>query len=90
MIIKRIGVQSLAKMAGAIYTLLGFVFGVFVAIFSVLGIGMAGMGGHGVAAVVIFPVIYGVMGFVGGALTAYFYNFFAAKIGGISFETDRE
>jgi len=33
--------------------------------------------------VVLAPIFYGVLGFVGGAITALFYNMFSSKVGGI-------
>jgi len=41
----------------------------------------------GIAAIVVFPILYGVMGFVFAALAATVYNLVAAKIGGIEVET---
>ena len=79
MIIKRIGVMSLAKLMAVTYAAIGLIFGGFVALFGLLGGGAmmaagaddAGMGsgimaGMGLLAVIILPIFYGVLGFIGG------------------------
>jgi hypothetical protein len=87
-IVKSIGILSVAKMMGAIYAVLGLI---FIPIFLIAG--MAGMLagqreaalGAGVMLVLalIFPVIYGAIGFIAGAITALLYNLFAGWVGGI-------
>jgi hypothetical protein len=86
--VKSIGVISVAKMMGAIYAVLGLI---FIPIFLLAG--MAGMmTGQKEAAVgaglmlvlaLIFPILYGAIGFVAGAITALLYNLFAGWVGGI-------
>ncbi|MBI1352821.1 MAG: hypothetical protein GC160_00640 [Acidobacteria bacterium] len=94
MVIKSVGVLSLAKMLGAVYGAIGLIgglivsliamFGGFAAAQSDMGAGGAMMGGMlGVGAVILFPLLYGAMGFIGGALTAVIYNVFAGIAGGI-------
>ena len=91
--IKRLGVFSVAKVAGITY---GAISLLFIPIFLVAGVAGAFAGGQresaGVAmalAVVfafVFPVIYGGMGFLLGGLMAFAYNLAAAKFGGIELE----
>jgi len=89
MVLKSVGVFSVAKIMGALYAAIGFIGGCFVALFSVVGAGLAG--GQegvfamvfGVGAVFILPVFYGVLGFVAGALGSVLYNFVAGVAGGI-------
>jgi hypothetical protein len=90
-IIKSVGVLSVAKIMGLIYGMLGLIFVPFFLLMGVLG--MFAGGGHGalggVASVVlamIFPVIYGGMGFISGAIGALLYNWFARWVGGIEVE----
>ena len=85
--VKKIGVMSLAKILGFLYALFGLIVGAFFSIFSLLGFGADETGLYfGLASIIIVPLLYAVFGFVGGALTAYFYNLIAGKIGGLEVE----
>jgi hypothetical protein len=101
MVIRHIGVGSLARILAALYALWGFIFGVIVALIALAGAGMAGttgasdssmpgwMGGlFGVGAVIFLPICYGVLGAIGGAITAVMYNVVAGMVGGLSVETE--
>jgi|TARA_B100002003_G_C13875154_1_gene427591 hypothetical protein len=90
MVLKSIGVFSMAKMMGALYATAGFLVGLLFALMSVVGAGFADTGAEGflalvfgVGAVIIFPVFYGVMGFLAGALMSVIYNFVAGVAGGV-------
>jgi hypothetical protein len=90
--IRGIEVLSLAKMLGAIYLVLGLLFGIVFALVSTLA-GIAGSATadegrmlgflFGIGAVIVLPVFYGAIGFVGGVLIAALYNLFAGLVGGI-------
>lgn len=41
----------------------------------------------GVGAIILFPILYGVMGLIFGAVSAALYNLFAGIVGGIELET---
>jgi hypothetical protein len=97
MVLKRIGVWSVARILGIMYASIGFVGGLFFACISLLGFGVAsGMRdsdvpawlgtAFGMAAIVVFPIIYGVLGLIGGALTAALYNLFSATVGGVELD----
>jgi len=97
MIIRKIGVASLAKIMGALYALLGLIFGAILAVVSLVGAGMASamqdepawIGGmFGVGAVIFLPLLYGCMGVVFGALTAWLYNIVAGMAGGLAIDVD--
>jgi hypothetical protein len=98
MVIRQIGVGSAAKIFGALYASFGLVFGVLVALISLAGAGMAAtsddampgwIGGlFGVGAIIFLPLLYGVFGAIGGALTALFYNIIAGMVGGLQIETE--
>jgi len=47
---------------------------------------MPGVEAFGVLSIVIFPIIFAICGFIGGAITALLYNLFAGKIGGVQVE----
>jgi hypothetical protein len=98
--LNRVGIGSAAKIAGAMYGAMGLIFGGFFAIFALVGAGFAGMaaeqGGEampafvgplfGVGAIVLFPILYGLMGVVVGAISAALYNLFARMVGGLEIE----
>jgi hypothetical protein len=77
--IKRINVLSLAKLLAAVNAVLGLIQGGLVTIGSIMGVDMSQ--GQIPAnsmiqqfAIVYFPVLYAVGGFIGGALTAFIFN----------------
>jgi hypothetical protein len=94
--VTRIGVLSAGKLYGLLAGFFGLLFGVFVALFSVVGAGFAAQNGDGaegalgflmgVGAVVFLPILYGVIGFVSGVLTAWIYNLLAGAVGGLEIE----
>ena len=98
MVIRHIGVGSLARILGALYALWGFIFGIIVALVALAGAGMSAasdspmpgwLGGlFGVGAVIFLPICYGVLGALGGALTAVMYNVIAGVVGGLTIETE--
>jgi len=47
---------------------------------------MAIMGGMGLFMIILIPVMYGAMGFVGGLISAALYNLIAKFVGGIKVE----
>jgi hypothetical protein len=98
MVIRHIGVGSLARILAALYALWGFIFGVIVALIALAGTGISAAsdsplpgwagGLFGVGAVIFLPICYGVFGAIGGAITALMYNFIAGMVGGLSVETE--
>lgn len=93
--LKRIGVLSAGMTAGLIYAAIGFLAGVFIALFSVVGGSMAQVEGSalggifgGVAAVVVIPIVYGLLGAVMAMLMALIYNLAARFTGGIELELE--
>jgi hypothetical protein len=91
-VIERIGPVSLAKVLGVIYAVIGFVAGALFTLFALLG-ALDGASSDaeaawlaplfGVAAIVVFPILYGVMAFVMGLVVSGLYNLAAARVGGI-------
>ncbi len=91
--LKAIDVMSMATVSAVILAIFGFIAGIIAA----LGAGMvsafdtvAGMGMlsayMGVAAIVFFPILYAIIGFVMGAITAFIYNIIAQKVGGVKLD----
>jgi len=93
MTITRVGPLSVAKVAGLLYVIMGFVFG---ALFSLLamagafasGNGEAGAMGaiFGVGAIVLMPIFYGCLGFVMTLIMAALFNVAAGIVGGVEIE----
>jgi len=95
MVVKSIGVVSVAKMYGAICAAAGLLIGILFALASVVGAGLAessevGFLGPmlGAGAVVALPIVYGIMGFIAGAIGAVLYNVFAGMVGGVRIEVE--
>lgn len=95
--IKKVGVFSLGKMLGLLYALLGLIIGALFSCFSLLGsaamISQSGSEGafgliFGLGGIIFFPLIYGVMGFIGGLLVGVLYNVIAGLVGGIELYTE--
>jgi hypothetical protein len=102
MTIRRFGVVSVAKMYALLMFIFGLIFGViyglilivFGAAISALGPGTDATAGGistvvmGIAMMIGLPLIYGVMGFIMGAIGALIYNAVAGIVGGIKFELE--
>ncbi|UZD20961.1 hypothetical protein PBT90_15395 [Algoriphagus halophytocola] len=93
--IEKIGVTSMARIYGLTMAIMGFVIGLFYALFlsafsGLLGSEYSGMGGLGIWMVIVFPIFYGVLGFIFGALGAVVYNFIASKTGGLEIQLSKE
>lgn len=100
--IKKLGVLSVAKMyaviALVVSLLIAIPYGLFIIIFSLIGAGGASgdaalaIGGGGVVmglvVMVGIPVMYTLMGFIGGVIGALIYNIFAGIVGGIEIEVE--
>ncbi|TGC10922.1 hypothetical protein [Methanolobus halotolerans] len=92
--INRIGILSLGKIVGLIYALFGLIVGGLMALFSVLGgVAMQGFMSYsamnmffGIGSIIIFPIFYGIMGFIVGILVAWFYNIISGWVGGLKIE----
>ena len=86
------------KIFGILYAFFGLIFIPFFAVAGLTGLfaegGNASAAGAGlvvggmVAMAVILPIMYGVMGFVGGVICAAMYNLIARWVGGIEFEVE--
>lgn len=96
--IKRVGVFSVGKVFGALYGLMGLIFGVIFSCISLLGsaaafsseVGNNGAFGliFGVGSIIFLPLFYGIAGFIVGIIMAALYNLIAGWIGGIEIYTE--
>jgi hypothetical protein len=92
MIVRRIGVWSVAKMYATVSASMGLLIGLLLACASLVGAGFASQNGSmppgmaamfGVGAAVMLPIMYGVLGLIVGAIGAALYNLFAGMVGGV-------
>ena len=90
MIVNRVGPLSCAKIVGLLYVILGLIMGGIVSLFAVtLGFVPGRDPGNpvfGMAAVVVFPVLYGLAGFVTTLIAAWLYNGLAGLVGGVEID----
>ena len=88
--LKKFDIMSMAKINALIMAVFGFfiglVYGIIVMVIMAASQGPAISVGVGVLMIVGMPILYGLMGFVFGAIGAALYNVIAAKIGGIKLE----
>ena len=101
MIIKRLGALSMAKIMGVMYAGIGLLLGGVFALVSLVGggammasgsqnsgMGMAALGGLGLAAVLVFPILYGCLGFIAGAISAFLFNLTVRFAGGLEIDIE--
>lgn len=92
-IVKSVGVMSVAKIMGLIYGCMGLIFAPFFLLMGLIG-SLAGAekspfaGIFGMVFAILMPVLYGVLGFVAGAIGALLYNLFAKWVGGFEVEVE--
>ena len=95
--LKRIAPLQLGLMLGVTYALISIIIIPFFLLFTIgagaaaraaghNSAGVAGVFGFGAAFVVVLPILYGVIGFIGGVIGAFVYNLVAKWIGGIEVE----
>lgn len=90
--LKSIDVLSFSVVMGLVFAVMGLIMGILVAIFgagigSIAGLAGVGVGAFvGVGAIVIFPVMAFIQGFIGGAIFTLVYNFVASMYKGIEIE----
>ena len=96
--IRRVGILSVALMSGLLYTALGLIFGLLFACLTLFSIGsiaasvedLPGLGGSAVItagiSAICFPIMYGVIGFIAGAIVGALYNLIASFAGGVKIE----
>ena len=95
MVVKSVKPLSVAKIAGLLYALMGFLFGAILSLIGMAGslavpdpTGAAGFGAIlpafvGIGAVVFLPIFYGCLGFITTLIGAVLYNLMAGLVGGV-------
>ena len=92
-VVKSVGVLSVAKIMALMYACMGLLVAPFFLLFGLIG-SMAGQDGNpfagivGVVLAVLMPIVYGVLGFIAGAIGALLYNLFAKLVGGFELELE--
>jgi len=92
--VKRIEPGPALKLGAIIYAFLGLIIGVFMACFSLVagslsggsgtGMGARAFGfGMGVGAIIVAPIVYGIIGGIGAGIAAVVYNLAARWVGGL-------
>ena len=91
--LKRLGVLSVAKLQAILMAVFGLILAILYAFAgTMIGVvyGSAGLGvGFGLFAIIIFPILYGLLGFISGAIIAFLYNLFAGWFGGVEMEFEK-
>ena len=78
--IRKVGVLSVANLSAMVNIFIGFLMGLIITIFSSAFPPIPGVPSNlNYLAIIVFPVGYGIMGFIAGLIGAFFYNF-AAKV----------
>lgn len=88
-VIKSVDIMSWAKIHALFGIVFGLVYGVmFAMVGAAIGVNMdiPGLTAFGLATIIIFPIVFGIMAFICGAIMAFLYNLFAGRIGGIEVE----
>jgi hypothetical protein len=91
-VLRRIGPASAFKVGLVSYAILGFVAGVFCSLIALSGASFAGRahmpfaGSVGLFAVILCPIVYGIIGGVAAWISALIYNLVAGWVGGVEVE----
>jgi hypothetical protein len=92
MVVNRIGALSLAKLSGTLYAILGLIAGAFFSLIAMIGAAASGDGNglvgamFGIGAIVMFPILYGCIGFIASLIGAWLYNMLAGMVGGVELD----
>lgn len=95
MVINRVHPLSLAKIAAVLYAAMGLLIGIALGVYVSTGpfvnaparafpFGMM----FGGAAIVIMPIMYACLGFIGSLIMAFLYNVVAGVVGGVELDVE--
>jgi hypothetical protein len=87
MIVRRVEPASLARVMGSIYAILGLVIALPMGCVATV-VPTDEFGTFGLGLVILYPIIMGVAGYLGGLLSAVIYNFIAGRFGGIEIQVE--
>ena len=100
--IKKFGVLSVAKIQAVMMLVMSLIiaipYGLIIILYALFGGSLVGgqaglaVGGGGVILGIVVmigvPIMYGIIGFIGGAIGALLYNLFSSFVGGIEIEVE--
>jgi len=92
MVITKVGVLSVAKIGAVLYAGIGLLIGTLLSLISMIGIGAMGDNAgflaplFGMAAIVVAPICYGILGFIVTLISAAIFNVAAGITGGVEIE----
>ena len=92
---KSFDVVSVGKIYAVMGAVVGLLYGILIAIFAslmsslagALGANMGGLAAMGVLAIIVAPITFAIMGFIGGLISAFIYNVVAGWVGGVKVNT---
>jgi hypothetical protein len=91
-VVKRIGPGSAFKVGLVVYGIIGLIVGVFCSLIAVAGASflphaqMPFHGAVGLLAVIVCPIVYGLIGGIGAVIGALIYNLACSWVGGLEVE----
>jgi hypothetical protein len=101
MVIRRVAPVSCAKIAAVLYAVGGLLVGGLFSLVALAGgfatsafaadpsrRGLGSFFGFGALSIVLFPILYGALGFVGALIGAWLYNAAAGIVGGIRIDVE--
>ncbi|MEM5812118.1 MAG: hypothetical protein QW286_00190 [Candidatus Aenigmatarchaeota archaeon] len=83
--LKSIDPLSLGKIVAIVNAVMGFLVGLFVTVFSPFMYmwGPLGAAALGLLAIIVFPILFAIIGFITGIIVAFVYNVVAKRFGGV-------
>ena len=84
--LKKVSVKSFVLIFSTVNVIAGFILGALVTVVSIVTPPEQGSGEIGVWAILIFPILNGLLGLATGAFLTGIYNFLAQRLGGIEVE----
>jgi hypothetical protein len=91
--ISRISPVSFASIYAVMTAIMMLILGIFVYLLSLIGAGFGGVAlgpfaSFGIVAIILMPIMYGVIAFIFGLFSAWVYNGAARIVGGIKIELE--
>ena len=94
MILKKIGVLSLAKIYSCLMAIMGLIIGLFFGLMNLFlpasEFGIMPYSLLGLWAIIFFPIFYGIMGFIAGFFMAWIFNLITKYVGGLELEFEKK